>query len=227
MSAILLTMLFFQASAVASPVPPKPSVITQPDWLTKPTGEDLADLYPKEAARNLVEGGATIACTIDANGALVNCVAETESPPGAGFGAAALAMSAKFKMRPMTRDGVPVAGGVVRIPIRFTLPKSQFPPIDVAMRCYGYAAAAAERDPSSEPAQMSVVAWRLVIEFMSIPEKWRPTEFEGLMISLRKTGAERLDSDQFKMERENCAQRVSEAAGIFARLDRLAREPAR
>jgi TonB family protein len=229
MSAILFSMLLFQAAAAAppaSPAPPRPSGITQPDWLSKPTGEDFAELYPKDAARNMVEGSATISCRIDAAGALIDCAATSEAPPGAGFGAAALAMSGKFKMRPMTKDGVPVAGGVVRIPIRFVLPKSPFPPIDVAMRCYGYAAASAERDPSSEPAQMGVVAWRLMIEFMSIPEKWRPTEFEGLMTSLRKTGAERLDSDQSKGERDDCVKRVGEAAGVFARLDQLAREAA-
>jgi protein TonB len=31
-------------------------------------------------------------------------------------------MSSRFKLRPMTRDGKPVAGGTVRIPIQFALP---------------------------------------------------------------------------------------------------------
>ena len=40
-----------------------------------------------------------------------------------GFGDAAMKMSKLFKMRPQTKDGQPVDGGTVRIPIRFTLPK--------------------------------------------------------------------------------------------------------
>jgi protein TonB len=32
-------------------------------------------------------------------------------------------MSRLFKMRPMTKDGSPVSGGTVRIPIVFRLPK--------------------------------------------------------------------------------------------------------
>ena len=31
------------------PEPPRPSVITQPDWLRKPTGEDIAKYYPDRA----------------------------------------------------------------------------------------------------------------------------------------------------------------------------------
>jgi hypothetical protein len=31
-------------------------------------------------------------------------------------------MSARFRMKPMSRDGKPVAGGVVKIPFKFMLP---------------------------------------------------------------------------------------------------------
>jgi len=47
----------------------------------------------------------------------------SEDPGDQDFGSAALRMSKLFKMKPMTRDGAPVAGGQVRIPIRFQLPK--------------------------------------------------------------------------------------------------------
>ena len=40
-----------------------------------------------------------------------------------GFGDAAMKLSKLFKMRPQTKDGQPVDGGTVRIPIAFRLPK--------------------------------------------------------------------------------------------------------
>jgi protein TonB len=48
-------------------------VITQPDWLRKPTGEDMARYYPDRAQRMNIEGRATISCTVTANGTLSNC----------------------------------------------------------------------------------------------------------------------------------------------------------
>jgi len=105
------------------PEPPRPSVITQPDWLRKPTGEDVARYYPDRAQRMNVEGRATINCTVTAQGTLSACTISDEEPNDQGFGEAAMKMSRLFKMRPQTKDGSPVSGGVVRIPIVFRLPK--------------------------------------------------------------------------------------------------------
>jgi protein TonB len=70
-----------------------------------------------------LEGKATLSCTVDARGALESCSVSEETPDSAGFGDAAMKLSKLFKMRPMTRDGQPVAGGKINIPIRFQLPK--------------------------------------------------------------------------------------------------------
>ncbi len=201
---------------------PRVSVITQPDWLAKPSAKDLTELYPKDAATNKIEGSATITCTVDASGALVNCSAIAETPPGAGFGAAAVGMAAKFKMRPMTKDGQPFAGGIVRIPIRFTLPKEDpIPPLAIAMRCYGYAAARAEQNPASPEAQLGFVAWRLVVEVKSVPQKLRPSELEARLLSLRQEGARRLDVDASKADHDTCDGLIK---GGPADLDKLVAE---
>jgi periplasmic protein TonB len=105
------------------PTPPRPSVITNPDWARRPSGEDVARYYPDRAMRMNIEGRATLSCQVTAKGTLENCSVDSEEPADQDFGAAALRMSKLFRMRPKTQDGAPVEGGTVRIPIRFTLPK--------------------------------------------------------------------------------------------------------
>jgi protein TonB len=105
------------------PEPPRPSVITQPDWMRRPNPEDLARYYPERAQRMGVSGSATISCTVTAQGTLSDCSVVSEDPADGGFGEATLRISKYFKMRPMTRDGAPVSGGTVRIPLRWVMPK--------------------------------------------------------------------------------------------------------
>ncbi|HEY8004272.1 MAG TPA: TonB family protein [Phenylobacterium sp.] len=106
--------------------PVKPVLVTQPDWASKPVGADIADVYPPEAYKAGIGGAATIACAVAKDGRLANCKVVHEAPAKAGFGDAALKLSERFQMKPMSRDGHPVAGGKVRIPIRF-LPGASTP----------------------------------------------------------------------------------------------------
>jgi hypothetical protein len=93
------------------------AIIGQPDWLRKPTNDEMAQFFP--AGANGSNGQTMITCVVSTRGLLERCSLYSENPQGHGFGAAALAMSSVFLMRPMTRDGLPVGGASVSIPIHF------------------------------------------------------------------------------------------------------------
>jgi TonB family protein len=99
-----------------------PPVVTPPAWERRPTGEEIAKYYPLAAATDGVEGSAILRCAVTSAGRVEQCLIQSETPPGSGFGQAAAAMAPLFRMKPMTVNGQAVDGGTVRLPIRFLLP---------------------------------------------------------------------------------------------------------
>jgi protein TonB len=110
-------------NVVVGPAPPAapPGIITSPEWLTRPGPNEFSRFYPQAALDQNASGAATLACTVSATGAVVGCQVASETPRGLGFGDAARKLAPYFKLRPQLRDGTPVDGASVRIPIRFSL----------------------------------------------------------------------------------------------------------
>ena len=96
-----------------------PEYDTYPDWKRRPSALELMAVYPNGVIERGGAGKATMSCEIAANGALRDCKVVSEDPPGQGWGLAALALAPQFLMHPPTKDGKPVAGGTVRIPINW------------------------------------------------------------------------------------------------------------
>jgi hypothetical protein len=88
------------------------------DWLRKPTASDLLAVYPVEALREGLAGQALISCLASIQGVLFDCYVQRETPPGVGFGSAAIALTPQFLMKPATLEGKPVVS-VVRIPVNW------------------------------------------------------------------------------------------------------------
>lgn len=107
---------------------PRGPVVTKPDWVRMPDADQVTRHYPHAASLLEITGRAALDCKVDSFGALSGCVVASETPRGLGFGPAALNMTPYFRMKPMSRDGRPVDGAKITIPIVFRMHPDAGPP---------------------------------------------------------------------------------------------------
>jgi protein TonB len=105
-------------------------LISRPTWMTKFSPTAVASFFPSEAAsKGMTTGRGVAECKVQPDGALASCRPVSAEPEGAGFSEAAARAASGMRMNPWTRDGGPVDGAVVLVPIRLTVDDS---PADIA-----------------------------------------------------------------------------------------------
>lgn len=95
-------------------------LIKDPVWAREASEEQFLSLYPPVARAQNRGGWAVVSCRALANGGLTACKVAAEAPAGLGFGSAARRMASQyFALKATARDGVPVEGGYVHLPLAF------------------------------------------------------------------------------------------------------------
>lgn len=89
--------------------------------ITTPTSRQLAALHP-DGARSRRYGRASVTCRVRADTRLEACRVTSETPPGAGFGEAALEGAALYRFRPYMRGGRAESGEITLL-LEFGLPR--------------------------------------------------------------------------------------------------------
>lgn len=74
-------------------------------WLKTPGFIDMDLAYPRAAFRDGVSGSVLLNCAVDDHGHLADCRLLSENPAGAGFGLAAIRLSAKYQLAEHSKSG--------------------------------------------------------------------------------------------------------------------------
>lgn len=122
----ILTSSVIDASAIDSAAKPPSNVsqhapvVVDPNWVKKPSNEDIEHAFPPAAAAARVKGRVVVQCKVRIDGNVDRCVVLSEDPPAWGFAEATLKVIPVLRMRPRTEDGVPVDGAAVTIPFNWS-----------------------------------------------------------------------------------------------------------
>jgi hypothetical protein len=78
--------------------------IKNPKWLRRPSGDDVASVYPPHAQREHKSDRTVMDCAIADDGTLQSCEVLDDKAPGRGFDKAALSLTKLFKMPPLAEQ---------------------------------------------------------------------------------------------------------------------------
>jgi TonB family protein len=108
----LSTAAIAQEGAVGQP---------QVQWVKTPSAHLDESRWPVRALRLERDGVAVLKCAYDELGVLKDCRILRDSDPSIGFGAAALRMVRRFKLKPTLSDGSPLKPGEITFPVPFLM----------------------------------------------------------------------------------------------------------
>jgi len=193
---------------------PIEGVVTNPDWVSKPSGEDVSRFYPPLPQMLGLSGRATVSCRVSELGILEGCTVSAETPAGMGFGRATLLLAPYFHMRPMSLDGVPVGGAQVNIPVRFAFPdqeeaaaesRSSPPPNDKAL--------ALGRRLLADQGNAEVVAQRATDTVVQIERQLRDVDTDALSTPEARSALQALR----QAYADGVTKYLDRAAAVYAR----------
>ena len=195
---------------------PVEGALTNPDWVARPTPEQVADAFPKLAQALGLPGKAGISCTVTTTQSLDNCHIEVETPQGMGFGQAALSLTPSFRMRPATLDGTPVGGAEVSIPIHFLMEVERrtavAPPKESSKPPPAGALALAEKLYALPHAQDDMRGWldRASDQIRQLGAATPPSNEQGLALAALNQAAQEIYSDNLRRREIRLAETLSE-----------------
>ena len=97
------------------------TIMDSRSWIQAPSFDELAAAYPAQAGG--LEGYAVAHCRMESTGALTRCAIAKELPTGHGFGKAAIALAARFRVSPAVMAQAPKGAPIeADVPIRFPAP---------------------------------------------------------------------------------------------------------
>jgi TonB family protein len=103
-----------------SPIDSNSRKITAPKWTRTLTAEGMSLAYPQAAVKaGVYTGLGIVGCIVDVRGELTDCQVRREEPAGLDFGAAAIQAAKLIAMNPWSKEGEPLDGLPITLPIRF------------------------------------------------------------------------------------------------------------
>ena len=194
---------------------PVEGALTNPDWVSRPTPEQVADAFPKLAQALGLPGKASVGCTVTTTQSLDNCRIETETPQGMGFGQAALSLTPSFRMRPANLDGTPVGGAEVSIPIHFLMEAERgtaFAPPQQSSKPPAAALVLAEKLYALPHAQDDMRGWidRASDQIRQLGAATPPSNEQGLALAALNQAVQEIYSDNLRRREIRLAEALSE-----------------